>query len=684
MDYLAWNNAIGRRFFNSDRSNARVFLYVTTDVITEIGAPHDADLSNFKAAVKSGPPWNTRHGRGICQQALQAFEDWRDRNLEYPPYLSYLALFVLADTVDVVGFARHAYYPGLRFLLDEEPVTGMYPSFQHMHCLWDDLAVWANQDRHGDYGIFDADIVGEWMHVGVPRAQTLLTDEERRNLPFLFADNGLDPHSPPSEQELTYLLAHDQQRHLRHHTKELLNSRNEGDSAIRTALVEAILDELENWDGTVSAVTHAAGQTRSSFGSLLVAMAIDSTARTAHLSLRCRSKREYPAEGLRFIGEGMREPLYCYEGWLGWSTALSTTESSIDTFDPSDLDWRNGLSLTDYEHSWRTSLSKRTVRIMVSAKPFGFDGFVEESQIPHCRPFYMLAHDDHTETLKAWGNEGCTGFYEVNLISGLPNGWRIYFVDCATSDTLIRDAFPFLAFPTVVRIQFRGGLKVRGNQYFIFALPQIEITGLVENVSVFCNDHQLIIDLDTGMYVIPNTLCARRFIIEVRRNGECIRRRSLYTLETVAWRDVVSEVHLDKFGRWADAATAETCVGPIVNGITLPEFDSATFLPPGEGRCVYFVGRNPGEIVECPHETIPDNWQPVWAIPMQKRGKGTVVYCGKDPAKETPETATCKDPKKRRLWKKVLWNKRKKIAEPSHPVLRSLWRRYKEVASCVR
>jgi len=104
MDYLAWNDAIGARFFNSDRSGARVFLYVTTDVVTEIGAPYDADLNDFIAAVKTGSPWNARHGRGICQQALQALEDWRARDLEYPPYLSYLALFAMADTVEVEGF----------------------------------------------------------------------------------------------------------------------------------------------------------------------------------------------------------------------------------------------------------------------------------------------------------------------------------------------------------------------------------------------------------------------------------------------------------------------------------------------------------------------------------------------------------------------------------------------------
>lgn len=143
MNYLDWNEAIGRHFFNADRSGSRVFLFVTRDVLNDIGAPGNVDADDFIVAVKSGPPWNTRQSRGICQQALQALDSWRDRNLEYPPYLCYLALFVWANWVDV-GFAQHSYYPGLRSLLGEEPESGMYPSFNQMYHIWDDLAIWSN------------------------------------------------------------------------------------------------------------------------------------------------------------------------------------------------------------------------------------------------------------------------------------------------------------------------------------------------------------------------------------------------------------------------------------------------------------------------------------------------------------------------------------------------------------
>jgi len=684
MDYMAWNDAIGARFFNPDRSGVRVFLYVTTEVVTEVGASHDAGLNDFVTAVKAGPTWITRHGRGICQQALQALENWRARGLKHPPYLAYLALFVLADTIEVEGFARYSYYPGLRQLLGEEPAAGGYPSFDKMYELWFDLEQWSNEDTGGAYGLFRADILGKREYVGLPKAQTILTDDERHKLPLLFAENGFDPSSPPSDRELSHLLSREAHHYLLPRTKQLLGNRGDGEGAVREVLLDAILEELHNWDGTVIPHAEAGVETETAVGNLRLAMTLDSTARTVRFCLRCRSNREYPDEGLQLSGGTIREPLYCSEDWQGWSLPLSSAEAQASAFDASRLDWREGLSLVDREHAWKTTLSKRSIRVMVSAIPFGFDGFVEQSQLPQSNAFYLLSREDHAEALHAWGRECCKGFFEIAITTGLPHRWRLYSVERANSDNIISDAFPYLAFPTVLRIQFLGGLRMKGNQYFTFALPRIEVTGAAEGANVFCNDHPLDRDPGTGLYTIPDALCARRLVVEIRRENDCIRRRSLYALETVAWRDAGVSTGLDKFGRCTGGDSAEICVGSIVQGVTPPEFNSRIFLPPSTGHRVYFIGRNPGEIVNCPDEEIPCDWRPVWAIPMQKGGVGTAVYCGTDPSNETPRTTGGREQKRRRLWQEILWHNRKKIGFPSHPTLRALWRKYREVAQHVR
>ena len=472
MNYLSWNDVIGARLFNRDRIDARVFLYVTTDTINEIGAPHESDLVDFITAVKAGPPWITRHGQSICQQALQAFKQWRDRNLKYPPYIGYLALFVLADTIKVEGFSRYSYYPGLRQLLGEKPAAGAYPSFNKMYQLWFDLEEWSNGDQHGSYGIFRADILGKREYVGLPKAQTILTDDERSKLPLLFAEAGFDPSSPPTDTELAYLFSRETHRYLSPHTKQLLDSRIGSSQPIREVLMDAIFEELANWDGSVPAHPKSGEHIRSSLGNLRLVMNLDLTNRTARFFLRCRSDREYPDEGLRLTGKSLDVSLYCFEDWRGWSTPLSIDEDQTRSFDATQLDWHEGLYLSDHEHAWRVALAKRSLRIMTIANSLGFDGFVEESQIPNTKSFYLLAHESHSEMLHHWGVQCCDGFCRVDLISGLPDRWNLYSIERAHSDAVIRDAFPFLAFPVTLRIQLRGGLKVRGKSILCFCVAR--------------------------------------------------------------------------------------------------------------------------------------------------------------------------------------------------------------------
>ena len=684
MDYIAWNDAIGSRFFHPDRAGQRVFLFVTKEIIAEIGAPQGVDLDDFIEAVKTGPDqWVTRHKLSICQHALQVMENWRKWGLVYPPYLSYLALFVLADTVEVEGFARFSYYPGLRQVLGEDPEAGSYPSFDKMYALWFDLEQWSIEDKGGAWGLFRADILGRREYVGLPKAQTILTDDERHKLPLLFAEYGFDPTSPPSDRELSHLLAHESHHYLMPRTKEILGRHADMVNAMYEVLLDAILDELLNWDGSVAAHAEQGSETESSIGNLRLTMMLDSTARTVRFGLRCRSNREYPEEGLHLAGSAISELLVCREDWQGWSFPLANAGGSASVFDAYSLDWREGLSLVDCDHSWKAILSKRPVRIMVNAEPYGFSGFLEQSQLPQGRSTYLLVRDEHTEAIQTWGRSKCDGFSEVVIAVGLPKKWRLFSIARVNSDEGIRDAFPYLAFPTILRIQFIGGLRVKGNQYFSFALPRIEITGAIDSVDVFCNDHLLDRDSGTGLYSIPEVLCARRLVVEVKSNGERVSSRSIYSIEPVTWRgDIELGTGMDRYGRCSASGAKDRCVGPIVEGVTLPLFEAGMFLPPGAGHRVYFIGQNPGEIVELPTKKSPTDWRPVWAVLMHG-GKGIAVYCGVDPANEAPGTVNIKDRRCRQLWREVLWTYRKRIDPPTHPAVAQLWREYKKVAELV-
>ncbi len=226
LSYQGWNDAIAAHFFRPEMAGHTVYLYVTEDVLDELGRPHGATARDFIAAVKRGPRAVWQAG-GLCRKALRCKSLW-DKGLwsprtQYPPYIAYLALFALASGIEG-DFAPHAYYPRLRSLLGEDVVAGMYPHFNEMWELWDGLEEWAAVDRAGELGIFTVSIAGSWVHVGIPVAQMLLNEHERRALPPVFAQAGLDPKAPAPDPALAAVLLRYGSDELRRRTREMLDN----------------------------------------------------------------------------------------------------------------------------------------------------------------------------------------------------------------------------------------------------------------------------------------------------------------------------------------------------------------------------------------------------------------------------------------------------------------------------
>jgi hypothetical protein len=247
MDYLSWNNSIGARFFTPEVKDRRVYLYVTADLIREVGKPSGAGMPDFLVAVKRGPEW-VSHGN-VCERADQCLSGWRRRKLQYPPYLAYLGLFALAAGLRG-DFASNAYYPRLRKLLGETPTSGTYRGFSAMRNLWEDLENWSQREMRGSQGIFQARVTSRFIHVGIPISQTILSEQERLALPSIFAEAAIDPASTPSEALLLDALIKYGGSRLRPRTRTILEERTKSEEEFE-ALIDAVIQELAEWDGTV-------------------------------------------------------------------------------------------------------------------------------------------------------------------------------------------------------------------------------------------------------------------------------------------------------------------------------------------------------------------------------------------------------------------------------------------------
>lgn len=678
MDYLTWNDLIASHFFQAEMAGSTVYLYVTEELIIELGQTRGADLADFIKAVKTGPVGV--QGKGICQKALQSMDYWKYRRGRkgYPLYVGYLALFVLAAGIEE-DFAPHAYYPRLRRLLGEEHTSGQYRDFDQMGILWDDLGRWANEDKLGEVGIFNINIAGSWIHVGRPIAQTLLTEEERRSLPYIFASADLDPTAPPSEEVIAFLLVKHGGKYLRNQTLKLLKESSDTEE-LRQALLGRIIDELHGWDGTTELPSDDGSQI---YGLLRLCCQLDLIAGRATLILRCATKHEFPEDDLLLFLDDSKS-FSCYEQGMGWSSPLI---SQLDgkRLDASWFDWCQGLRMRSADSRWCFRLAGSPIRVFVTGDSQGLPGLIEVRQIPAHQPFYLAAHEDCLELLKRWGESSCRAFETLAIKDGLPNKWHVFKAAAAYSDELIKRKYPVLAFPTTVRLKLVGGIRLgKGNAFFKFAPPKVVVQGSNESIKVYCND-RLLHCMDTaGIYEIPtDAVPETRLVIEARIDENIIRRCALSLVENFSFKFEIITQQFDRFGcRQTNADNISMGVaGALVQGVNIPDFNFNTFLPIQGKQRILFVGKEPGQVSIWPLEPLPTDWMPVWAISKGRRSQA--MFCGSSLGESEPSISKCKDRKKIRQWKEILWHERKKIYPPTQSSLKTLWRKFQKEAERV-
>ena len=668
--YLAWNNALAAHFFHPGMAGTPVYLFVTEDVITEVGRTIADGPEGFFAAVRAGPRGTTRSGH--CQRALQTKEGWRHRGLEFPPYVAYLALFALAG-VHEGDYAPQSYYPGLWSLLGEHR-TDTLPSFKRMFELWDDLEQWSVHDRDGDLGVFEARIVGGKVHVGLPLAQTILTGAERDDLPRLFSKAKLDPGRVASSRELLRALMVHGRAFLRPRTMRALEHRS---GTFQEALLDAVAEDFSTWDGSVPATIGGQGAC-SVFAGLRFCLGVDLVARTVRASLRLFTRRDYPDDPLKITGltSGALEGTEFYDGW---STPLRVPGSGSD-YEPGRLAWRSGLTGADERIGWRFRLEPAQVRVFVEGQALLLPGLVEMLELPRDAPFYVAFHDSAANRIGEWLMSECEGWKPLAIALGLPSGWTFGRVDRALSDRGVLRVRSELGHPDRVSMSIVEGVRASGrNTYFSFAPPRLAVRGLSVAQEVRVAGRPVAPSVNSGYtYGLPEDLPTdSRIALEVLDGDEVVRRSSLYLVSGVPWRFERPFLTVDEFG---ESTERGTICGAAVVPTHQVHFPQDLLRTPGlrspEER-VYFVGRCRGEIAVWPDEPTP-TWEVVWAVPFRRRGRA--IFCGTSIADTAPLPTWVGSRSRRKLWYSLLWRRRKQITPPSDRAQKSLWLRYKKAA----
>ena len=680
--YLRWNNALAEHFFNPDMAGRSVHLYANSRLISELEGELGAVAGSFIDAVQEGPLWTTR--QGICQRALQACQGWRARGLDYPPYIAYLSLFVLAGGTDG-DFDPNAYYPRLRELLGE-PGYGMFPSFNRMQELWNDLGTWSELDRAGELGLFHARTIGGHVHIGYPLAQSLLTEQERKALPRVFYEANLDPTATPPADELARALRNTVSRELlRPRTIRLVESQNDADHY--KAILDAVADELAEWDGGTQDIGQDGRLTRLASAGLRICLDLDLVARRATASIRCRLKQEFPEDGLYLEVPGIPGQFQAEEYMEGWSLPVSSGGIG-EMLDASRLDWNRGVAAKTGQPGLHLRLPGRPARVFIEGTSEGIAGLIEVHALPRSQSFYLAYRELSWPRLEQWATVECRGFDDLDVRQGLPTGWKLAHISEATGNESVRRDFPFLSFPPSSRLRLVGGIRSsRGNNFFNFAPPEVALEGGTPDTVLYCNDVPMNDRSEGRAFVLPNDLSSEsRITLEAKTGGAIEARTSLFLTgdfslpfsEPGPSSTDVSPVLLTD-GDGPSIAGAHVLGDILVHPASTTELLEDMKAELGSAKS-FLVGPVPGQVVEWPQGDLPATWRPVWAINMQKRRKGNVVFLRENLDDAFPSPGVAGTAREVRMWKELIWFWRRRITPPGLPTLNELWEQFREVA----
>jgi hypothetical protein len=674
MNYLQWNNLIAKHFFNSDNAGKEVLLYVDKDLIESLGQPFGCGQQDFINALNEGPGWTTHSG--FCQKALQTCEDWRARNLEFPPYIAYLACFVLATGEDM-EVKESAYYPRLNKLLSL-PENLRLASFTKTSGLWDDLERWTKEDKHEELGRFVFGIRGSMIWVGLPRFQTLLSVNERKELPAFFSAANLDPSDPPTQEILLKHLLHYGYRFLRKHTRGILGAKNGDDMIFKEKLLELIMNELEEWDGNAIEQEPGARETNNVQSGLRLCMEIDLIAQQTRFTMRLKTNRQFPEEDLFFNFRESGGVLVCKDSGQGWSKVIRCESNKY--FDPLELDWEKGLLLDDPVHRWKARLKAADIRLFISGTNEGLSGWVETQRLERGIPFKLAVASGEYEKIKAWGEKDCVSFREL-LVTGMPTGWRLFESDCARASC---SGIDVLTVSSSVRLTLRGGIKIRGgNTYLHIVPPVVALENGSEGDVPTVNGRPLIrAGREAHLWSLPVDISANELLrVEVTVAGKKLTK--ILRLEEPVMAQDYHAPQRDISGRIISGPKGEknTFSGAVVYVDVAFEMPLDVFIKPSVHRSIFFVGV-PGQVCEWPIEKMPE-WHPVWAIEKTDKKEWSVIYCRKSLKDSNAVVNGLRDASMIKRWREFVWINRKRTRLPDMPLVRKKWQKYVEAAKNV-
>lgn len=661
MNYREWNERLADHFFNPTHAGRRVYLHTTTELLEQLaGKGAEAD---FVAAVKTGP--SGTYG-SLCRRAHLAFQRW-DRS-GVPPYLAHLCLFSLAAGREG-EWMPHTYYARVWDLIGVDG-QGTLPDFDDMDDLWNDLEKWSQVDLADSRGRFKAQIAGRRRHVGLPIAQTILSEGEHRALPGIFEAADLEPGANLPQEEVAGAVMRHGAYVLRRPTMQHLEGPKS--SEYRIELASLLQAELVEWDGKTAAPARDRAEPQRA-GLRIWLRDIDPAGFiTSHLVARIPGKGDISE--LLFTDRNGSQYV-CPAGTGAVSGALQRRDDGTEV-DAASFSWTDRIELKSEEPILRLVLPKADVRVFVDGSDESMHGFLEARAVPASGPFMIAVRAAAAARIEKWGRECCSAWNTVPAASGLPPDWKLFSGTDARGDGGLSAQYHIFERPASPRIRFEGGISSGRSKYFLFALPRIRVDWSERPVSVTCDGTALECG-DHGSYVIPPGIVKPVNRIHAAFTGREADEYLYVVSDGWTWGDGTACLPANGYGLAPGPGDPELR-GADVRNVEAPEFS----WDPGTGATRslrgIWIGRIAGQIADLRSGGREPDWPPVWIV-TGRRGRFSFSYCGFNIGEEDATAAPAPGSSVKK-WRAVVWGARRRTAPPADARQARLFQQYREVA----
>jgi hypothetical protein len=483
MEYLEWNNIIAAYFFNPSNAGKDIHLYLTKNDLINLGRLHfetgtDEEIwTGFITSIKSGFPGSKGN---IISKAKFAYDKRRltsitiretKYEIKYPPYISYLVLFVM-PLIELGDDKRRAnnYYDRLNTFLRSQQKTENIGTTDfrdnQINCLWEELSNWAKIKNNGDLGLFNVVPFSNanWVYVGKVFSQCVLPPKFLNRLPELFESIGLVPDTFYDDKFLQEKIKNSRTDLIPKSTLDFLKKNDE----LSNSIIQTIQRQYKKWSGESHEEIQEGHNIRKkrnyTVAPLFLQFKVNTNKEEIKFSYRMYSSNDYP-EDLKF---GEHENLYEINGW---SKTLP-------------VDFKEGLEIKDSFNKWIAKFPSRDVRLFVSAGLFQLsnDFWIETDVLSKTERMYLLCKNDKQEPIKKWGKTFGNEDFKQENFDGLPNNYSLFWFRNPTQGL---SEISILTLYTEKRIELVSGLKVNFRTYSNEFFPEVEIVNSDGNEKVY-------------------------------------------------------------------------------------------------------------------------------------------------------------------------------------------------------